>query len=140
MLGKAIAIAAKAFENKKDKGGHPYILHCLHVMNAVTDLGEFGMTVAVLHDLLEDCPEWSKERLSQEGFDLQTIQFILNLTKAKDEEYMSYIGRVAMNEVSRRIKMADLEHNSQIMRMKGLTNKDFDRLQKYFTAYEYLKS
>lgn len=32
MLDKAIRIAAQAFEGKFDKGGQPYILHCLQVM------------------------------------------------------------------------------------------------------------
>ena len=31
-LGLAIAIAAEAFKDKVDKGGQPYILHCLRVM------------------------------------------------------------------------------------------------------------
>lgn len=51
MLGKAISIAAKAFENKTDKGGKPYILHCIHVMNGVRHLGQDAMVAAVLHDL-----------------------------------------------------------------------------------------
>ena len=35
MLDRAIKIAAEAFEGCFDKGGKPYILHCLHVMNEV---------------------------------------------------------------------------------------------------------
>jgi len=65
-LGKAIAIAATAFEGAIDKGGNPYILHCLWVMNAVRHLGEDYMIVAVLHDLLEDT-DWTAERLVKEA-------------------------------------------------------------------------
>lgn len=54
LLAKAIKIAAEAFEDKTDKGGNPYILHCLYVMNKVAYLGEEAMIVGVLHDLLED--------------------------------------------------------------------------------------
>src|SRR6478609_5418778 len=125
MLGKAIAIASKAFEDKYDKGGNAYILHCLHVMNAVAHLGENAMIVAVLHDLLEDCADWTTGRLAQEGFDHDVIYGILMLTKRKDEEYMSYIKRVAENKITKAIKMADLRHNSDITRMKGLSQKDF---------------
>jgi len=39
---------------------------------------------------------------------------------------------------ARMIKLADLRHNSDIMRMKGLSKKDFDRLEKYHRAYAYL--
>jgi (p)ppGpp synthase/HD superfamily hydrolase len=35
LLARAISLAAKCFEGKLDKGGKPYILHCLHVMNAM---------------------------------------------------------------------------------------------------------
>ena len=136
-LGKAIRIASVAFEGKTDKGGHPYILHCLHVMNEVASLGEEAMIIAVLHDLIEDT-DWTKEHLLSEGFSLQVVQMILNLTRATDEEYMTYIKRASMNNVSRMIKMADLRHNSDIMRMKGLRKKDFERLEKYHMAYAYL--
>ena len=54
MLDKAISITAQAFEGKFDKGGNPYILHCLTVMNGVKHLGEDAMCVAVMHDLIED--------------------------------------------------------------------------------------
>ena len=66
MLDKAIRIASVAFEGKKDKGGSPYILHCLHVMNEVRHLGVNAMASAVLHDVLEDCPEWDFVRLLRE--------------------------------------------------------------------------
>lgn len=32
-LALAIAITSEAFKNTLDKGGQPYILHCLRVMN-----------------------------------------------------------------------------------------------------------
>ena len=34
-LAKAIAITSDAFKGDLDKGGVPYIMHCLHVMNIV---------------------------------------------------------------------------------------------------------
>ncbi len=34
MLEKAIQIAIKAHKGQKDKGGFPYILHLIRVMNA----------------------------------------------------------------------------------------------------------
>jgi hypothetical protein len=52
---------------------------------------------------------------------------------------MDYIKIIAMNPDARKVKMADLRHNSDIMRMKGLREKDFKRLEKYHVAYEYLK-
>lgn len=67
MLGKAISIAAQAFEGKRDKSGSPYILHCLWVMDGVKHLGEDVMIAAVLHDLIEDVPDWTFAQLTKEG-------------------------------------------------------------------------
>ena len=33
------------------------------------------------------------------------------------------------------VKLADLRHNSDIRRLKGLTEKDFTRMQKYHRMY-----
>ena len=52
-LGKAIALASKVFENRTDKGGQPYILHCIRVMLAVAPDSE-RMQIAILHDVCED--------------------------------------------------------------------------------------
>ena len=107
-------------------------------MNEVRHLGEDAMIAAVLHDLLEDCSDWNMGRLIDEGFSETSVNCIVTLTHSKDEDYMVYIKRVAMNSIAKAIKKADLCHNSNITRMKGLSQKDFDRLQKYFTAYAYL--
>ena len=138
MLSKAIKIAAEAFEGKYDKGGQPYILHCLHVMNAVKDYGEDYMIVAVLHDLLEDT-YWTPLQLQKEGFTDEQIYALRLLTHTPKESYDTYIQRVSQNTIARTIKMADLRHNSDITRMKGLREKDFQRLEKYHKAYAYLK-
>ncbi len=138
LLAKAIRIASVAFEGRLDKGGNPYILHCLHVMNEVKYLGEEAMIVAVLHDLLEDCPEWNAKKLLDEGFEWACVGRVVSLTKEKDQDYMEYIKNLASDKITKTIKKADLRHNSDITRMKGLSQKDFDRLQKYFTAYAYL--
>ena len=54
MLDRAISIVAQAFEGKYDKGGHPYVLHCLRVMDKMPKDDEELRCAAVMHDLLED--------------------------------------------------------------------------------------
>ena len=39
-----------------------------------------------------------------------------------------------------KVKMADLEHNSLILRMKGIRRKDLDRIEKYQRSYFILKN
>lgn len=138
MLDKAITLVSKAFEGRKDKGGKYYILHCLHVMFQMDGDDEELMTIAVLHDLIEDT-DYTIDNLRAMGFSERVLKGVDDLTHRKGEPYMDYIRRTAGNPDSREAKKEDLKHNSNIMRMKGLRQKDFLRLEKYFTAYEYLK-
>jgi (p)ppGpp synthase/HD superfamily hydrolase len=139
MLSKAIEIVAKEFATKLDKGGNPYILHCLYVMNEVKEEGIDAMIVAVLHDIIEDTEIKPSELIHDYGFNFETITKISTLTHQKGESYMDYIKRVSTDDICRKIKLADLRHNSDITRIKGLTKKDFERMEKYHIAYEYLK-
>lgn len=138
MLGKAISITAKAFEGVNDKGGHPYILHCLRVMNAMPRHDEELRCIAVLHDLIEDTL-WTKEGLLGEGFSIRVAQTVQVLTHDKGVSYDDYIKIIALCPDAKLVKMADLRDNSDIMRMKGLRKKDLDRLEKYHRSYMYLK-
>jgi len=138
MLSMAIVMVAKAFEFKFDKGGKPYILHCLHVMNQMDQEDHELMAIAVLHDLIEDTDR-TIGLLYSIGFSDRICVGVEVLTHAPDVPYMDYIKKISFNPDARKVKMADLRHNSDIMRMKGLREKDFSRLEKYHTAYEYLK-
>jgi|SRR5687767_1553296 len=139
MLGKAIKLAAVAFADKLDKGGKPYILHCLRVMMGVDQNDEELMQIAVLHDVLEDT-EITAEDLRREGFSERVIKALELLTHADDSHYDTYIKMVSLNPDARTVKMADLIDNSQITRLKGLRKKDFDRMEKYHWAFTYLSN
>jgi (p)ppGpp synthase/HD superfamily hydrolase len=139
MLDIAIALAAREFQGKFDKGGQPYILHCLNVMNQMDQSDHELMSIAVLHDIVEDTSVTPAD-LRGMGFSDRVVLGILSLTHEKGVSYRDYIKQIPFNDDSRKVKMADLRHNSDIMRMKGLRKKDFERLEKYHTAYEYLKN
>lgn len=140
-LGLAISIAANAFKDKIDKGGKPYILHCLHVMNKLKyENDEELMIVGVLHDLIEDT-FYTIEDLTELGFSKRVTTLINLLTHKEGVDYMTYIEQIKSNsECAVKVKMQDLRHNSDILRMKGLREKDFKRLEKYHRAYNYLAS
>lgn len=141
MLSTAIRIAATAFENKFDKGGTPYIMHCLYVMHKVKHLGELAMACAVLHDVIEDCADegYDERYLWDQGLPLSVIGIVSVLTHNPEVPYMDYIKVISADPIAKAIKMADLEHNTKVSRLKGLRKKDFDRLEKYSIAYQYLK-
>lgn len=71
-LDKAILIATKAHQNQVDKAGKPYILHPIRVMMKMEN--ETEQIVAVLHDVLEDCPDYDEESLRQEGFSSEVVE------------------------------------------------------------------
>jgi (p)ppGpp synthase/HD superfamily hydrolase len=140
MLTKAIKIAATAFENDYDKGGQPYIMHLLYVMHKVKNLGETAMICAIFHDLIEDKADdgYDMVYLENQGFSAEVRLILELLTHRKETPYMDYIKALAVHPIAKEIKKADLEHNTKVSRLKGLRKKDFDRLEKYSIAYQYL--
>lgn len=137
-LGVIIALVSNCFKNDTDRGGNPYILHCLRVMEDVKAHGTKAMIVALFHDVIED-GKMTKEDVKNYVTD-DVYQSILLLTHDKTNvPYDEYIKNLSGNFLARLVKMADLKDNSNITRLKGLRKKDFERLEKYFRAYEYLK-
>jgi (p)ppGpp synthase/HD superfamily hydrolase len=64
ILERAIAIAAEAHAGQVDKAGAPYVLHPLRMMLGMSSNDE--RIVAVLHDVCEDCPGWTFDRIRGE--------------------------------------------------------------------------
>lgn len=138
LLSKAIAIAAKGFEGKLDKSGEPYIMHCIRVMNAVHSTEE--KILGILHDCVEDHVITLHE-LEEMGFPHDIIRDLDRLTHDKKlNTYEDYIKKISWSSRAVSVKRADLKDNTDITRLKGLTKKDFDRLEKYHKAWVYLSS
>jgi (p)ppGpp synthase/HD superfamily hydrolase len=136
-LARAIEIAVAAHSGQTDKAGAPYILHPLRVMLALE--GEEDRIVDVLHDVIEDCPGWTPERLRAEGFSESVLLALAHVTKlADDEEYSAFIARAALNPISRRVKRADLVDNLDVRRLPSVSDKDGRRLTKYLAALAQL--
>lgn len=136
-LDIAIDIVSQAFLGKNDQGGNPYILHCLHVMYQMDPNDHDLRCIAVLHDLVEDT-SWTLSDLRDRGFSARVVAGVDLLTHRDGVPYDDYIKLIAMSSDARKVKLADLKHNSDITRMKGLRKKDFDRLEKYHRAFAYL--
>ena len=64
---------------------------------------------------------------------------MLSVTKRDDEEeYDDFVARAAENAIGREVKIADLEDNMDIRRLKEINDKDVERLRKYLRAWQYL--
>lgn len=142
MLAKMIAIVSEEFKDTVDRGGQPYIFHCLFVMRQVRQDDPEEMQMAVGHDLVEDSEgRWTLDRLREEGFSERVVSGIDVLTHKDGEDYLDvYIPRIALREDTARCKMGDLKHNSDISRLKDVRKKDYDRFKKYSLAYKYLSN
>ena len=139
LLNKAIRIAEKAHRGQTDKFGTPYIGHIIRVMNYGKTYDE--KIVGVLHDVIEDCPKITYEYLLQEGFPNEIVFAIEWLTKnPPDQDYTEFIKQTEKSALAVAVKLNDLRDNMDLTRFtKPLTEKDAKRLNKYLTAYLYLK-
>ncbi len=131
-LERAIAIACEAHTGQIDKAGAPYILHPLRVMQNVVSTDE--MIVAVLHDVVEDCPQWTFDRLISEGFSDVVLRGLDAVTKREGESYEDFVRRAAADPVGRAVKVADLRDNMDLTRIADPQERDFKRIDRYRAA------
>ena len=120
-LFKAFFIMLRAHSGQKDKAGKCYIFHPINVALGVN--GVRATTVALFNFL-----------------DKEQMDAILLLTHNTDEEYFDYINRVKTNKIALAVKLSDLRHNSNLKRLKTITEKDINRRNKYLKAMEILEN
>ena len=137
LLSTMIRMATNAHHGQFDRGGAPYILHCLAVMSMTAQDFPGDEELAVIacgHDIIEDTKTtWGD--LREAGMTERVVDGIRALTKMPGETYDEYQERVLANPDARKVKKRDLRHNSDIRRLKGVTDKDIERTAKYHRLY-----
>lgn len=131
----ALKIATEAHKGQVDKAGVPYINHPLTVASLVDT--EEEKIVALLHDTIEDTSITEQDLLNY-GFSNKIVEAVKLLTHNKNVPYMDYVAKIKDNELARKVKIADLTHNSDLSRLKEITEKDKKRYEKYQKALLYL--
>lgn len=139
MLSNMLVLATNAHDGQFDKAGKPYILHCLKVMHYLKSEDEELMCIALGHDLVEDTEVTYRVLYNDYGFSDRVIEGIRALTKQRGQTYDEYKEQVFANKDAMRVKMCDLRHNSDIRRLKGITEKDVARIAKYHQFYLEIK-
>lgn len=129
-----LILATGAHADQYDKGGNPYILHPLKVMHYLKSEDEELQCIALGHDIIEDTNVTYAD-LRKAGFSDRIIDGIRTLTKVPGETYDEYKERVLTNRDAMLVKMADLRHNTDIRRLKGVSEKDIARVTKYHMFY-----
>ncbi len=139
MLDKMLVIATNAHHGQFDKGGRPYILHPLRVMSFLKTDDEELQCIALGHDVIEDTAVTYKD-LRDAGISDRVIEGIRVLTKVPGETYDEYKQRVFTSRDAMMVKLCDLRHNTDIRRLKGVSEKDIDRMAKYHQFYMEIRA
>lgn len=135
-LIRAFFIMIKAHRGQKDKAGKPYFIHPLTV--ALRVRGIRVKTVVLLHDVIEDNKDYTYKDFS--FLDEEQLEALKLLTHKKEDSYFDYIKKIKFNKIAREVKLSDLEHNSDLSRLKKVEEKDIKRLNKYNKAKQLLLS
>lgn len=135
---KAMHIAYNAHSGQTDKNGMPYIFHPFHLAEQMHTESE--ICTALLHDVAEDT-DITIEKLA-EDFPKEITDALKLLTHDKNIDYFDYVREIKTNPIARKVKLADLKHNSDLSRMtaSGIvpSEKDIRRREKYLKAIEIL--
>ena len=137
LLIKAFFLCVIKHWKQKDRAGKRYIWHPIRVMLNVKGYNE--KIVALLHDIVEDT-EVTVPDLKNLKFSKEVIEAVDVITKKKDQEYFSYLKSIKDNSIAKKVKIEDLKHNSDLKRLRSITQKDIDRAIKYKKAIDYLSS
>ncbi|MGB4984738.1 MAG: HD domain-containing protein [Erysipelotrichaceae bacterium] len=136
LVDLAYSIALKAHEGQVDKGGIAYINHPVSVASFVDSDDE--KVVALLHDVVEDT-DINLNDLQELGIPRYLVEAIDCMTRRSNEERMAYLLRVKGNAIAKKVKIADLKHNSDISRIPFPREKDFNRVREYGEELAFLK-
>lgn len=136
MTKKAINVMYQAHQGQTDKGGFPYCFHPYQVAQGMDD--EISCTCALLHDVVEDT-DLTFADLAEMGFPAEVIAVLKLLTHPEGVPYMDYVRNLAGNPTARKVKLADLRHNSDLSRIGEATGKDLERIEKYRKAIALLE-
>ncbi len=132
---KALKLCFEAHEDQVDKTGMPYVFHPFHLAEQMTD--EVSVACALLHDVIEDT-DFTLDDLTAMGFPAEVTEVLRLLTHDKSVDYMDYIRCVSKNTIARRIKIADLTHNSDLTRLDTVDELALKRNEKYKRALRIL--
>lgn len=135
LIDLALNRALIAHTGQLDKAGKPYILHPLRLMARFND--PVDQAVAVLHDVLEDS-DITADDLRSDGIPEEVIAAVEVLSRGKGESYNDFIERIRPHPLARKVKMADLEDNLNILRLPNLGDGDQRRISKYHRAWHLL--
>lgn len=132
-----MCIAYEAHHGKRDRNEIPYVFHPYHLAEQMDT--EYEVLVALLHDVVEDS-ELTLEDLRQDGFPEEVVEAVRLLTHEEGVPYLDYVAALKENPLAKKVKLADLHHNSDVTRLGKINEKTAKRVKKYAAALRMLES
>ena len=133
---KAMRLMFEAHRDAVDKSGIPYVFHPFHVAEQMND--ETSAIVALLHDVVEDT-DYTPDDLREMGFEEDILVALDLMTHDRNVPYMEYAAKIKENPIARRVKLADLRHNSDLSRLDTVDETARRRVEKYKQAIRILE-
>lgn len=134
---QALKLCFEAHRDQIDKSGMPYVFHPFHLAEQMDT--EESTIVALLHDIVEDT-DYTLQDLKALGFPSNVIDALALMTHDPKVPYMEYVKGISANPLATKVKLADLQHNSDLSRLDSVDEKALSRVKKYATAIELLES
>lgn len=109
IMERALSFAERAHAGQVHRDGRDAIEHPRRV--AENFRGDPEMyAIAILHDVLEDCPEVTFREVV-EAFGNRIAVGVIAMTRGEKESWNDYIFRVKQDPIAVRIKIADIQDN-----------------------------
>ena len=120
LTNKALVYAYNAHHGQLDYNGIPFIFHPLHLAEQMDE--EISCCAALLHDVVEDT-QLTLDDLRKE-FPEEVVEVVALLThddsaEYNNTDYFSYIEKIKTNPIAKKVKLADIAHNSDQSRCTG---------------------
>lgn len=131
----AMKLCYTAHHGQVDKSGIPYVFHPIHLAEQMQD--ELTTVTALLHDVVEDT-DYTFEDLQEMGYPTQVLEALKLLTHDPQLPYMAYVERIKSNPIARAVKLADLQHNSDLTRLNKIDSSALSTIEKYRIAAAFL--
>ena len=120
LTNKALVYAYNAHHGQLDYNGIPFIFHPLHLAEQMDD--EISCCAALLHDVVEDT-DLTLEDLRKD-FPEAVVDVVALLThddsaEYNNSDYFDYIRKIKLHPIAKKVKLADIAHNSDQSRCTG---------------------
>lgn len=139
-------LATRWHEGQKRKDGKDYITHPIAVAEITLTIAQQDLyhdknfldtlyQIALLHDVMEDCEDITKEVLLSHKIDPTVVECADILNKNNYSDYKSMIATISRNYIASIVKYADLTHN-----LSDLQPNFRDKIDKYMLSKYILNS